>query len=100
MDPPPLTIVAIFRARPGCELDLEQALRALVPPTQKESGCLNYDLHASLDEPGLFYFHETWRSADDHIAHLGTPHVKHILAISPELLREPIRELRGRRLEG
>ncbi len=96
---PPLTVVAVFQARPGREMALEAALRAMVAPTQQEVGCLNYDLHRSDDDPRLFFFHETWRSVADHRAHLDTPHVRHLLAISPDMLHEPIREFKGSRLE-
>ncbi len=63
------------------------------------AGCLNYDLHRSDDDPGMFFFHETWATADDHRAHLDTQHVRHLLAIAPDLLLEPIRGLKGRRIE-
>ena len=100
MDPRPLTIVAMFRARPGQEEALADALRAMPTPTRLERGCLNYDLHRSNDDPRLFFFHETWASVDDHRAHLDTGHVRHLLTITPDLLLEPIRELKGTRLEG
>ena len=99
MDSSRLVVVAIFRAREGREQALSTALQAMLAPTRAEAGCLNYDLHRSNDDPGLFYFHETWASADDHRAHLDTPHVRHLLEVTPELLLEPIRELKGRRIE-
>ena len=99
MDSSRLVVVAIFRAREGREQALSTALQAMLAPTRAEAGCLNYDLHRSNDDPGLFYFHETWASADGHRAHLDTPHVRHLLEITPELLLEPIRELKGRRIE-
>jgi len=98
MDPERLTIVAVFRARAGREADLAEALGRLPGPTREEAGCLNYDFHDSPDEPGLFFFHETWESAKHHSVHLVSPHVRQLLAITPDLLAEPIREYRGRRL--
>ncbi|MDQ6794497.1 MAG: antibiotic biosynthesis monooxygenase [Chloroflexota bacterium] len=98
MDPELLTVVAVFRARPGHEIALGAALRAMLLPTRREEGCLNYDLHQA-DDPGLFFFHETWESVDHHRAHLDTPHVHQLLAITSKLLLEPIRELKGRRIE-
>ena len=99
MEPDRITVVAVFRARPGHEMALGAALRAMLPPTRQEAGCLNYDLHRADDDPALFFFHETWASMDHHRAHLDTPHVHHLLAISSTLLREPINELKGRRFE-
>jgi quinol monooxygenase YgiN len=94
-----LTVVAIFRAQPGREPDLGAALRAMLLPTRKEDGCLNYDLHQGVDDPGLFYFHETWASTDHHRAHLDTAHVRQLLTISAPILLDPILELKGRRIE-
>ncbi len=99
MDPTSLTVVAVFQARHGQEKPLSAALRAMLSPTRQELGCLNYDLYSSDDDPGVFFFHETWGSVDDHLAHLDTPHVRHLLAVSPVMLREPIREFKGRRIE-
>ena len=99
MDANPLTVVAIFHARPRRERTLSRALRAMLAPTRQEAGCLTYDLHRSNDDPRLFFFHETWASIDDHRAHLDTQHVRRLLAITPDLLLEPIRELKGSRIE-
>jgi quinol monooxygenase YgiN len=99
MNPDFLIVVAVFRARQGEEAGLGAALEAMVKPTRREVGCLNYDLHQGVDDPSLFFFHETWESAADHRAHLDSPHVRNLLAISPQMLLEPIREFKGRRLE-
>ena len=99
MDRNPLTVVAVFHARPGAEGALAAELEAMLEPTRRESGCVNYDLHAAIDDPGLFFFHETWTSSADHQAHLLTGHVRHLLSVAPDLIDEPIRELKGSRIE-
>jgi quinol monooxygenase YgiN len=100
MSAEPLTVVAVFRAKPGREADLESALRAMVAPTRLEIGCMNYDLHRVPSEAGRFFFHENWTTEDDHRAHLQTRHVKRLLSLTPDLLAEPILELKGERLDG
>jgi len=69
-----LTIVVLMRARAGHEPFLEAELRALVPPTRKEDGCLQYDLHRTSDGSGAFLLHEVWESKDHHTAHTKTDH--------------------------
>ena len=98
MQDEPLTIVAIFQAKPGREAHLEAALRAMPVPTRLEAGCIEYDLHQVRADPGRYFFHETWTTADHHRAHLNTPHVRHLLSLTPDLLAEPVVELRGTRL--
>lgn len=69
-----LTIVVLMRARTGHEPFLEAELRALVGPTRKEVGCLQYDLHRTSDGSGAFLLHEVWESKDHHTAHTKTDH--------------------------
>jgi quinol monooxygenase YgiN len=69
-----LTLVAVLRAKEGQQLLLEAELRALVGPSRKEQGCLQYDLHRGADHPGTFLFHEVWESREHHTAHTRTPH--------------------------
>jgi len=69
-----LTLVVTIRAKEGQHLLLEAELRALVAPTRKEEGCLQYDLHRGTDQPGSFLFHEVWESREHHVAHTRTPH--------------------------
>ena len=69
-----LTLIVTLRAKDGQHLLLEAELRALVGPTRKEEGCLQYDLHRGADQPGTFLFHEVWQSREHHVAHTRTPH--------------------------
>lgn len=85
-----LTVVAKIRAKPGLEARVQEELLALVAPTRAEAGCLNYDLHRSQEEPGLFLFYENWRSAQDLDAHLQTPHLQRFLSQAPDLLAAPV----------
>lgn len=80
-----VTVVATFRARPGKEAELRAALLALLPPTRKEVGCLNYDLHQTADDAASFLFHENWASKGALDAHLQSPQIKALLPRVDEL---------------
>ena len=69
-----VTIVVLMRARSGHEPFLEAELRAMVAPTRKEEGCLQYDLHRAADGTGAFLLHEVWESREHHTAHTKTDH--------------------------
>jgi quinol monooxygenase YgiN len=69
-----VTLIVNLRSKEGQHLLLEAELRALVGPTRKEEGCLQYDLHRSTDQPGQFLFHEVWETREHHTAHTKTPH--------------------------
>ena len=69
-----VTRMVFLRAREGQELLLEAELRALIGPSRKEEGCLTFDLHAAMEQPGSYLLHEVWASREAHTEHTHTPH--------------------------
>ena len=94
-----LTLVVLFRARPGREEALGAALLGLLAPTRREPGCVTYDLHRAADDPAVFFFHEIWESPAHLRSHDGTDHVRAFLEILPDLVAEPITKVAGHRIE-
>lgn len=85
-----LTVVAKMKAKPGMEEQVKQEVQALVAPTRAEAGCINYDLHQSLEEKGLFLFYENWKSREDLDAHLKTPHLQAFQEKAERILAGPL----------
>ena len=85
-----LTVVAQIKAKAGMEEQVRQELLALVAPTRKESGCINYDLHQAQDDNSLFVFYENWLSKKDLDEHLQTPHLQAFLGKADQILAQPI----------
>ncbi|MFN3324950.1 MAG: putative quinol monooxygenase [Bryobacteraceae bacterium] len=88
-----LTVVADLVAKPGKEEDLKRQLLALVDPTRREEGCVQYDLHQSTDEPARFVFYENWTSRGALDRHLQSAHITAFRQLATELLAEPPRIL-------
>jgi quinol monooxygenase YgiN len=84
------TVVAHIKAKPGQEQQVKEALLALVGPTRRESGCVRYDLHQSLENSGHFLFYEHWQSRQTLEDHLQQPHIQEFLRRSEVLLAEPV----------
>ena len=84
----PLTIVAQLKAKPGKEKELQQVLQALVEPTRREQGLINYDMHVSNEDPGLFLFYENWRTKEEWDRHMKTPHLEAFAKRNDELVAE------------
>ncbi|OUS24802.1 antibiotic biosynthesis monooxygenase [Gammaproteobacteria bacterium 45_16_T64] len=61
-------------------------LSKIVTPTQKEQGCINYDLHIDNENDATFVFHESWESEQDLDAHLESLHIKECFNIIGEML--------------
>lgn len=82
----PVTVVATIKAKDGKEAALREVLEGLLAKTRAEVGCLNYDLHRSVDDPRTFLFHENWESKGHLDRHLETPHLTAFKARFDELL--------------
>jgi len=84
-----LTVLAHVRAKAGKEKQMRQELLSLVEPSRKDAGCLNYDLHQSLENPALFLLHENWASKELLDRHLKKPDLQAVLARVGQLAAEP-----------
>ncbi|MBV9795594.1 MAG: antibiotic biosynthesis monooxygenase [Actinobacteria bacterium] len=81
-----LTVIAYMHAKPGKEGELRAALESLIDTTTAESGCVNYDLHQGVEDPGTFFFYENWESGAHLDAHLDAPHLRDFAAKVDDLL--------------
>ena len=81
-----VTNLAFFRARRGQSEALGAALAALVEPTRLEAGCLNYDLHRSVDDADVWLVYENWRSPEGFDAHMLSEHLQAFLKATPALV--------------
>lgn len=70
-----LTITATIIAKPEKRELVKQALLKLIPPTLKEAGCLNYDLHEDNTDANRFFFYENWASRDLWLNHNASTHI-------------------------
>lgn len=48
--------------------------RKLIEPSQKEEGCISYDMYESVTTPGEFIIVETWESQEALDRHMKQPH--------------------------
>jgi quinol monooxygenase YgiN len=71
----PLTITASILAKPGKRDLVKQSLKVLIPPTLKEKGCLNYDLHQDNNNPDRFFFYENWATRALWLDHNASAHI-------------------------
>ncbi len=86
-----LSVLAEFTAKPGLENKVTEEIMALVGPTRKEPGCINYDLHRDRENAARLILYENWKSKKDLDEHLAMPYLQAFLAKQDELLAEPIK---------
>ncbi len=83
-----LTVVAMIKASPGKEEEMRRELMSLVEASRKDEGCVNYDLHQSVEDPTLFFFHENWASKELWDLHMRSPQLNDVLDRATRLVDE------------
>ena len=85
-----LTILARIKAKQSMEEKVREELLSLVTPTRSKRGCINYDLHQSLENKSLFMLYENWVSKKDLDEHVAMPYFKELMEKAKEILAEPV----------
>ncbi|MGH6805299.1 MAG: putative quinol monooxygenase [Ensifer adhaerens] len=88
--PERLISLAILTAQPGKRDALRDGLLALIEPTRREPGCLDYVLFEMQEEPGTFYMREAFTDRAALDAHFQTPHFQAFAAAIEDLLVRPL----------
>jgi quinol monooxygenase YgiN len=79
-----LFIFARFRARPGAEMGVSEALQKVVASSREETGCMNIHAFRSIRDPQLFYIHSHWTSKAAFETHAVAPHtVRFVERVEP-----------------
>ena len=87
-EPKLFTVVARVQAKDGCETAVATELHKLIEPSRRDKGCLNYDMHVSLESPGIFVFYENWETKAHWEAHMETEHLQMWRAASVGLVED------------
>ena len=69
-----LTVLARVQALKGSEELVRRECLALVTPSRRDEGCLEYELYQAADDPTVFIFIENWLSREHLEQHLNAPH--------------------------
>ena len=94
-----LFIFGRFRARPGSETAVENALRKVVAPTREEAGCLSIHAFRSARDSRLFYIHSRWVNEAAFDFHAGLPHTVRFIEEVQPLIDHPLDVTRANLLE-
>jgi quinol monooxygenase YgiN len=85
-----LAIIGEFRARPGCEREVEAAIRKVVPQTRRESTCLAITAFKSNRDATLFFVHSRWTDEAAFDAHAALPHTVEFIATVEPLITNKV----------
>jgi quinol monooxygenase YgiN len=82
----PLTVIAKLKAKAGAEDQLYDACRKLIAPSLADEGCINYDLHRSIEDPGTVMFYENWATRQIWEQHMQAPHLTEFSAATKDIV--------------
>ncbi len=84
-------IVLIARLKVKAERieELKAAALAIVADSRSEAGNINYDIHQSIEDETVFFWHETWVNKAAIDEHFATPFFGEFFNIVQELAAEP-----------
>ena len=85
-----LIVVATVVAKKEFVEIVKSELLKLVPPTRKEAGCIEYNLHQDNEDPAVFVFYETWGSLASLENHMNSEHFKNYVNAVGDLIEEKV----------
>jgi quinol monooxygenase YgiN len=83
-----IVLIARLKVRESAIEDAKRLALGIVADSRTEEGCLNYDVHQSLEDPTVFVWHETWRDKAALDSHFEEPHFKEFFSRGMELAAE------------
>ncbi|MBW1988813.1 MAG: antibiotic biosynthesis monooxygenase [Deltaproteobacteria bacterium] len=81
-----LQVLALIKAKPGKEGEMESALTAFVDKVAEEPGTLRYVVHKDLSDPTRFMVYESYADEDAFAAHSKSPHMAELFGKMAGLL--------------
>jgi len=85
-----LIVVATVVAKKEFVEIVKSELLKLVPPTRKEAGCIEYNLHQDNEDPAVFVFYETWDGLASLENHMNSEHFKNYVNAVGDLIEEKV----------
>ena len=71
-----MKVILKYQAKPQHGEALEKALRGIIETTRSASGCVQCDLHPSLDHRLVFIFDQLWESHEQWEKFMGSENIR------------------------
>ena len=84
-----IVLIARLKVKADKVEQAKAAALAIVAESRQESGCLNYDIHQTIDDETVFFWHETWANKAALDEHFAKPFFAEFFAVVGEVAAEP-----------
>ncbi len=81
-------LTAILKSKPEFLPEVKSTLQNMVVHSKKETACIQYDLHQSLEDQNVFTFYEIWENEEELAQHNEQPYIKAFGNLVTEKLQE------------
>jgi quinol monooxygenase YgiN len=82
-------LTAIIETQPEFLAEVKSVLENMVVETRKESACLQYDLHQSIENENTFIFYEIWANQSGLDEHNKQPYIQEFIELGNKLASSP-----------
>ncbi len=84
-----IILMARLKVKPEAVEEIKNAALAIVADSRNEAGCINYDVHQSIEDETLFFWHETWANKAALDEHFATTFFGEFFKTVEEIAAEP-----------
>lgn len=84
-----IVLIARLKVKADRIEEAKAAALKIVADSRNEAGCINYDIHQSIEDETVFFWHETWANKAAIDEHFATPFLQEFFAVVGEVAAEP-----------
>lgn len=85
----PVLVIARAQVRPDSRERFLAAAQFCIEATRREHGCLAYDMHENVSQPGHFVLVESWEQREHVDTHMRQPHLLAFLKVAGACVTVP-----------
>jgi quinol monooxygenase YgiN len=84
-----IVLIARLKVKAYRVEELKSAAVAIVADSRNEAGNINYDIHQSIEDETVFFWHETWVNKAAIDEHFATPFFQEFFKVVEDVAAEP-----------
>ncbi|MCW5960544.1 MAG: antibiotic biosynthesis monooxygenase [Pyrinomonadaceae bacterium] len=84
-----IVLIARLKVKDDKVEELKSAALKIVRDSRDEEGNLNYDVHQSIEDETVFFWHETWKNRAAIDEHFSTPFFQEFFQVVSGIAAEP-----------
>jgi quinol monooxygenase YgiN len=84
-----IVLIARLKVKADKVDEAKSAALKIVANSRSEQGCINYNIHQSIEDETVFFWYETWANKAAIDKHFSTPHFQGFFKVVEQVAAEP-----------